>query len=176
MEFARQKTQPRFSRWLEHARTTPWALRRSFPAAALDALRRAIGAAEAGHSGEIAFVIESALPWGYLRRNAPVRHRAVALFSELRVWDTERNNGVMVYVGLADRAVEILADRGAARCVAPEFWQGICSQMRDQFLAGRFEAGAVAAVVQIGALLAQHFPLGPGEARQNELPDRPVVL
>ncbi|HUN92417.1 MAG TPA: TPM domain-containing protein [Burkholderiaceae bacterium] len=166
----------RLQRWATHALTTPMSLRRAFPPATLAELRAAISAAEAGHGGEIRFVIESALPWAHLRRNAPVRHRALELFSRLRVWDTEHNNGVLIYVGLADRAVEILADRGVANRVPEATWDAICSRMRDRFRAGDFEQGAVAAVGEVGALLKQLFPLAPGETRHNELPDRPIVL
>jgi uncharacterized membrane protein len=116
------------------------------------------------------------LPWAYLRRNAPVRHRALALFSELRIWDTEHNNGVLIYVELADRAVEIVADRGISRRVDSEVWHRICHDLKEQCKAGQFEAGAVAAVREVGELLQREFALAPGQARINELPDRPLAL
>ena len=163
-------------RVLRHLLSTPHALRRSLPAAALDRIALSIRQAEAGHQGEIRFAIEHALPWSYLRRNAPPRERALMMFSKLRVWDTEHNNGVLLYVNLADRAVEIVADRGIADKVPRATWQAICHAARDQFRHGQIEAGALAAIAAIGAVLAEHFPLAPGQRRGNELPDRPVVL
>jgi uncharacterized membrane protein len=163
-------------RWLAHAAATPRALRRAFPAAVLDAIGAAVGAAEAGHGGEIRVVIEAVLPWAYLRRNASARQRALDLFASLRVWDTEHNNGVMIYVGLADRAVEIVADRGIAALVAAAAWQSICEALRQDFAAGRYQDGAVAAVRAVGMLLQKNAPLAAGTSRVNEISDRPVVL
>jgi uncharacterized membrane protein len=164
------------ARWFKHASITPGAVRRAFPDAALTRIGAAIAATEATHSGEIRFAVEAAMPWSYLKRDAPVRQRAAMVFSKLRVWDTEHNNGVLIYVELADRGIEIIADRGIARHVPHAQWQAIGQGMRDAFRAGRFEAGVIAAVEQAGALLAQHFPLAAGERNPNELPDKPVVL
>ncbi len=169
-------TKNRLRRWLDHGLMTPVAVRRAFARSTLTAIGRAIGEAEQGHSGEIRFVIEGALPWHLLRGNSPVRHRAIALFSNLRVWDTEHNNGVLVYVELADRAVEVIADRGIARLVPERDWDRICLQLRESFAAGRYESGAIEAVRAVGALLQAHFPLQPGERRVNELPDRPIRM
>jgi len=166
----------RLRRWFAHAATTPLAVRRAFPPRVLVSIGAAIELAEAGHSGEIRFVVEGTLPWAFLRRNAPVRRRALALFSELRVWDTEHNNGVLIYVELADRGVEVVADRGIARRVEAEVWHHICHELKEQCRAGEYEAGAIAAVREVGALLQRAFPLAPGETRTNELPDRPLAL
>jgi len=166
----------RLRRWLAHAATTPLALRSAFPPRVLASIGAAIELAEAGHSGEIRFVVEGSLPWVYLRRNAPVRRRALALFSELRIWDTEHNNGVLIYVELADRGVEIVADRGIARRVDSELWHRICHDLKEQCKLGNYEAGAVGAVREVGALLQREFPLAPGQTRTNELPDRPLIL
>jgi len=166
----------RLGRLLKHMLVTPGSLRRAFPPAALDRITQAIARVEAGHSGEIRFAIEAALPWSYLRRDAPARQRAVMVFSKLRVWDTEHNNGVLLYVELADRSVEIVADRGIAHKVSSAEWEAICRVMREHFRRGASEAGAVAGIETVGAKLAQHFPLAPGLARPNELPDRPVEL
>ncbi|HUD25513.1 MAG TPA: TPM domain-containing protein [Burkholderiaceae bacterium] len=163
-------------RVLRHLASTPHALRGALPAAALERIAQAIRRAEAGHQGEIRFAIEAALPWSYLRRNAGPRERALMMFSKLRVWDTEHNNGVLLYVNLADRAVEIVADRGIAAKVARVTWQAICHAARDRFREGRIEDGALASIEAIGAVLAEHFPLAPGQSRANELSDRPVVL
>jgi uncharacterized membrane protein len=163
-------------RAIRHLASTPHTLRRTLPAAALQRIAQAIHRAEEGHQGEIRFAIEAALPWSYLWRNARPRERALMMFSKLRVWDTEHNNGVLLYVNLADRAVEIVADRGIAGKVPRATWQAICHAARDHFRQSRVEAGATAAIEAIGAVLAEHFPLAPGESRANELPDQPVVL
>jgi uncharacterized membrane protein len=142
----------------------------------LTRIREAIAASEAAHSGEIRFAVEATMPWSYLRRDAPVRERALMIFSKLRVWDTALNNGVLIYIELADHQIEIVADRGIGPRVEPEEWSAIAAAMRDRFRAGEFEAGAIAGVQAVGALLARHFPLADGERNPDELPDQPVVL
>ncbi len=164
------------TRWLKHAWVTPGRLNKTFPAAALERIQAAIAAAETGHSGEIRFAVESALPWSYLRRDAPARQRAVMVFAKLRVWDTEHNNGVLIYVELADRSVEIVADRGIARHVPQAEWEAICAAMRARFRAGEYEAGVIEGVRRIGALLETFFPLTGGQSNPNELTNRPTVL
>lgn len=162
-------------RLLRHAFTTPAALRRAFPPAALQRIQQAIAAAEAATSGEIRFAVESSLPWSYLRRDAPARERALMLFAKLRVWDTEANNGVLIYVELADHGIEIVADRGIARHVTAAEWRAIVDTMRERFRRREFEAGVIAAVAAVGELLARHFPAA-GDENPDELPNRPVVL
>jgi uncharacterized membrane protein len=163
-------------RWLKHLLITPGSLRRAFPPATLERIREAITQTESRHSGEIRFAIEAALPGSYLRRDAPARQRALMVFSKLRVWDTEQNNGVLLYVELADRSVEIVADRGIAQKVGTEEWQQVCEVMRQHFRSGAYEAGAIAGIQAVGAKLEQHFPLAPGAKNPNELADRPVEL
>src|ERR1700690_2143310 len=143
---SKSRMPPWWRRCLAHILTTPLTVRRAFPRTILTAIGAAIETAEAGHTGEIVFVAEGSLPWAFLWRNASVRRRAIALFSELRVWDTERNNGVLVYVGLADRAVEIVADRGMAACVDAQIWHQMCQELRDHCRQGQYETGAVQAV------------------------------
>jgi uncharacterized membrane protein len=166
----------RLTRLLRHWFITPRAVGKAFSPASLQAIQDAIAATETQHSGEIRFAVEAALPWSYLKRNAPVRQRAVMVFSKLRVWDTEHNNGVLIYVELADHGVEIVADRGIARHVQRAQWEAVCQRMREHFRKGEFEAGVVAAVQEVGALLTQHFPLADGEANPNELSNKPVIL
>jgi uncharacterized membrane protein len=166
----------RIGRLLKHLLVTPGSLHRAFPRQALERIGQAITDAEAHHSGEIRFALEAALPWSYLRRDAPARQRALMVFSKLRVWDTEHNNGVLLYVELADRSVEIVADRGIAHKVGVAEWETICQTMREHFRKGAYEAGALAGIRAIGARLQQHFPLAPGTGRPNELPDKPVEL
>jgi len=149
-----------------------------FPASTLDAIEQAIGRAEQTHAGEIRFAIETALtPWHVLSEVAP-RARALEVFAQLRVWDTECNNGVLIYVQLADRTVEIVADRGFAGRVSAAEWEAVCRLMEEHFRAGRFKAGSIAGVEAIGALLARHFPADAARAgaSHNQLPDRPTLL
>jgi uncharacterized membrane protein len=163
-------------RWLRHWFTTPHAVRKAFSEDALGRIQQAIADSERNHSGEIRFAVEASLPWSYLKRDAPARQRAAMVFSKLRVWDTEQNNGVLIYVELADRSIEVIADRGIARRVPRAEWDAICAAMRDQLRAGRFEQGAIEAVRSVGELLDRHFPLAEGERNPNELSNRPAVL
>ena len=160
-------------RFWRHAVMSPMRARRSFPPTTLDRVQKAIAAAEAQHRGEIRFVVEAELRTTQLWRELTPRERAREVFATLGVWNTEENNGVLVYVLLADRSVEIVADRGIAAVAAGE-WQEICRMMEAHFAAGRFEEGAVAGVQAVSALLASHYPAGGG--RRNELDDRPVVM
>jgi len=164
------------TRTLRHLFTTPGAVRRAFPEDALVRIRAAIAASEATHSGEVRFAVEAALPWSYLRRDAPARERAQMIFSKLRVWDTAANNGVLIYVELADHQIEIVADRGIGAQVTAQEWTGIAAAMRERFRSGAFEAGVTEGVAAVGALLARHYPLAEGERNPNELPDQPAVL
>ena len=147
---------------------------RVIPPSAIDAISRAIGASEKRHDGEIRFCIEAGLPWSYLKRNAPARERALMLFSKLRVWDTEHNTGVLVYVLLADKSIEIVADRGIAHKLPQARWSAICAALGARFHAAEGGAGVLLAIEHISAELAAHFP--PQARNHNELPDAPVVL
>lgn len=164
------------SRWIGHWFITPRRVHHVLPPESLDRIRAAIAQTETRHAGEIRFAVEASLPWSYLRRNAPARQRATMVFSKLRVWDTEANNGVLLYLGLADHAIEIVADRGIARHVARHEWEAICNIVREHFRRKEFEAGVIAGVEAIGQLLARHFPLAPGQTNPNELSDKPAVL
>lgn len=154
--------------------TPPWVVGRRFPAATLQTIEAAVAASEATHAGELRFAVEAALAPGPLLRGQSARERAVEVFSGLRVWDTEGNSGVLIYLLLADREVEIVADRGISARVPQAEWEAICRRMEERFRQGDFEAGALAAINEVSALLAAHFP---APARNpNELPDRPEVL
>ena len=157
-------------RWLDHTDA-----RRALGDAALERLAQRVAASEGLHSGEIRVCVEASLPLAALWRDVDARSRAVALFGELRVWDTEDNNGVLIYLLLAERAIEIVADRGVAQRVPQALWDGLVAGMRDAFTSGRFEDGLAQAIAAVGAQLVQHFPLAPGQANPNELPDRPDV-
>ncbi len=165
-------------RLIRHVAATHWRTRMLFPKAALDAIEQAIGRVELAHRGEIRFAIETALSPLHILNNLAPRSRALEVFAHLRVWDTEHNNGVLIYVQMADRDVEIVADRGFEGRVSLPQWEAVCRLMEEHFRAGRFEAGSIAGVDAIGNLLARHFPAAPaltGPAH-NQLPDRPTLL
>ena len=143
---------------------------------AVERLHARVQASELKHSGEVRVCVEAGLPLAYLRRNTTARERAVALFGELRVWDTEANNGVLIYLLFAEHKIEIVADRGLNRLVSAEQWQELLAGMAAAFKAGEFEAGLMQAIDIVDALLAQHFPLREGEVNPNELPDAPLVI
>lgn len=148
-------------------------LRRALPTDALARIEARVAASESRHSGEIRVSVEAGLPLSYLWRGLSARARAVTLFGKLRVWDTEHNNGVLIYLLLADRAIEIVADRGLNQHLSPAQWQDVIAPMRQAFRQGRFEAGLLQAVDALDALLARHFALAPGQANPDELPNRP---
>ena len=157
-----------------HFFTDHLSARRRFSANALKRIEDAVAAGERLHEGQVRFVVEASLPLAQVFRGLEPRARAMQLFGQLGVWDTEHNNGVLIYVLLADRDVEIVADRGINRRVSQDAWDAICRAMERSFSEGRFEDGAVEGVNAICELLSQHFPrTAPGP---NELPDAPVVL
>ena len=147
---------------------------RAFPAHALAAIDRAIKESEGSHRGEIRFAVEGALHVDPLLRGQTARERAIDVFSRLRIWDTEHNNGVLIYLLLADRDVEIVADRGIHRKVGEKEWEGICRKMEAAFRRGEYEGGVIDGIREVTRLLAEHFPPIGGD--RNELPDKPVVL
>ena len=165
-------------RLIRHAAATHWRTRMLFPGATLDAIEQAIARVESAHSGEIRFAIETALTPLHILNGAAPRARALEVFAHLRVWDTEHNNGVLIYVQLADRDVEIVADRGFEGRVGPAEWGAVCRLMEEHFRAGRFKEGSIAGVDAIGDLLARHFPpnLETPARSHNQLPDRPTLL
>jgi len=165
----------RLARIGRHRWTDEADVRRALPADLLDRLTRRVSASERRHTGEIRLCVEAGLPLSYLWRDAPARERAIMLFGKLRVWDTEHNNGVLIYLLLAEHAIEIVADRGLARHVDAAQWQRIAATMSAAFQAGQFEAGLNQAIDAVDALLVQHFALAPDEANPNELPDAPYL-
>ena len=165
----------RLLRLLKHRRVDETDAKRLLGDGALDRITARVAASELHHSGEIRVCVEAGLPLSYLKRDAPVRERAVMMFGKLRVWDTEHNNGVLIYLLLAEHAIEIVADRGLARHVDATEWQRITSTMSAAFQAGQFEAGLNRAIDAVDVLLAKHFALAPGEANPNELPDAPYL-
>ena len=164
----------RMLRLLKHRWHDEGDARRALDDAALKRLETRVRQSEAVHSGEIRLVVEPGLPWSYLWKGLSARDRAVTLFGKLRVWDTEHTTGVLIYLLLADRAIEIVADRGVARAVPPLHWSEVVRGMGAAFRAGRFEEGLAEAIAAVDRVLREHWPLAPGASNPNELPDRPL--
>ena len=163
-----------FRRIARHLFTLHGAVARALPPAAMNAIEHAIAKGELQHRGEIRFAAEAALEGAALLAGQTARERAVEVFSLLRVWDTEENNGVLIYLLLADREFEIVADRGVDANVSSAEWEQICRRMESHFSGGDFEQGIVAGVAEVSRLLARYYPPRPGD--RNELPDKPVIL
>lgn len=161
-------------RWLRHL--FDWSpAKRHFPPATLDLIQQTIAEGERGHLGEICFAVEGRLTLTEVLRGRTARQRAEEVFAHLRVWDTTDNTGVLVYLLLADHAIEIVADRGIAARVDQAEWSAVCAQMRQQFLLENYQLGATAGITAIGAILAREFPADQSR-NPNERPDRPTVL
>jgi uncharacterized membrane protein len=165
-----------WSRWFRHTFATRRAMQRAFPPASLGQIEAAVGASERLHSGEIRVAIEGALEPGELWRGRTPRERALEVFAALGVWDTEANNGVLIYVLLADRDVEIVADRGFNDRVAAADWAAVCEDMQRELRAGHCARGIVSGVESVGRIIGAHFPQRPGQRDEDELPDRPALL
>lgn len=155
-----------------HLFTTGWGLRRAFDAATLQAIEQAIADTERGHGGEIRFAVEASRGPIDLMRGVTPRQHAVHAFARLGMWDTEANNGVLVYVSWADRDVEIVADRGFNGRVTDEEWAQVCRRMEQAFARGAAREAVVEGIRAVGALIARHFPA----VDRDELPNRPVLL
>jgi uncharacterized membrane protein len=161
-------------RSLRHLFATRWGTRRRFPEATLAAIEVAVREVEARHSGEIRFAVETSLDLPELWHGVGARERALQVFGHLGVWDTDGNNGVLIFVLVADHDVEIVADRAISQRTSQAEWDAITRQIEDEFRAGRFEQGSVAGVRAVGELLARHFPAH--GADRNEQPNQPVLL
>lgn len=166
--------QSKLGRFFRHLLSGPWRVKQFFPAAAMLRIEAEIRQNETAHTGEIRFAVEAALhPFELLAGKTP-RQRAIELFAAMDVWDTEANNGVLIYLLLADHDVEIVADRGIDRKVGKEGWEAICHEMEIAFRQGDFEAGTLKGIRQIGTVLQEYFPAE--GANNNELPDAPLVI
>jgi uncharacterized membrane protein len=157
-------------RWLDERDT-----RRALGTAVVHRLQQRVAASERQHTGEIRVYVEAGLPLSYLWRGLSARDRALTMFGKLRVWDTAHNNGVLIYLLLADHAIEVVADRGLNAYVSRAQWEAIVGRLREAFRARRHEEGLNAAIDAVDALLRQHFPRAPGQAKANELPDEPIL-
>ena len=164
----------RFKRALRHLFSTRNEAERAFPPATLEAIAEAITAGEQTHRGEVRLVVEKSLPLSAAWSGVTNRQRAISLFADYGIWDTEDNCGVLIYVNLADRKVDIVADRGIDRKIDEATWQAVCATMTHGFAKGDFHTATLAAIAQVNDLLRRHFPAdGSGV---NELPDRPLML
>jgi len=163
----------RLLRILKHRARDDTDTRRAINPDVVRRLQQRVQASERQHSGEIRVCVEAGLPLSYLWRGLSARDRAVTMFGKLRVWDTAHNNGVLIYLLLAEHAIEIVADRGLNAHVSAAQWAAIVATMREAFRARRHEQGLNAAIDAVDALLRQHFALAPGHANPNELPDEP---
>jgi uncharacterized membrane protein len=164
----------KLGRFLKHVLTPAWFARRAFPRSALTRIGEAIRSSEEKHDGELRFVIEGPFSPRDLFRRRPALARAKDLFARLRVWDTEHNSGVLIYVQLVDRRIEIVADRGINAKVEQAEWESVCRAMEASFRTKVYAEGALAAIGSVTRILARHFP--PRATNPNELPDIPVVL
>jgi uncharacterized membrane protein len=163
-----------FRRIARHLLVIPGSVSRAFPASAMEAIEQAIARSEREHSGEIRFAVEPALDTGALLAGEPARERALEVFSHLRLWDTDERNGVLIYLLLADRDIEIVADRGVCAKVVPSEWEAICRTMEAELRRGRYSEAVVSGIGAASRLLTRHFPRR--AADRNELPDRPSVV
>ena len=161
-------------RWWRHLATDDARIQRLFGRDGLGRIERAVAEGERTHRGQVRFAVEAALPLRRVLQGLTPRERALEVFALSRTWDTEENSGVLVYVLIADRDVEIVADRGIHRRVGDSTWQQVCRTMEAAFRDGKFVEGAEAGMREISRILAQHFP-ATGEG-PNELPDKPLVL
>ena len=162
------------ARIVRHLFTTEGTLKRAFGEADLAAIEKVTAASELRHNGEIRFAVEAALDTAALLRGESARERAIEVFAHLHVWDTEQNNGVLIYLLLADRDVEIVADRGIHLKAGAATWETICRTMEQAFVQGRYREGVIAGIEAVSEQLALHFPVS-GE-RVNELPDDPLLI
>ena len=163
------------NRFFRHLATDHGSVSRKFPKAVLAHIQAAIAAGEKRHRAQLRFAVEPALPLLRVLHGVAPRERALEVFSLLRVWDTEENCGVLVYLLLADRGVEIVADRGIHGRVGSAVWEAACRKMEAAFRAGRFDEGVESGIAEINALLESHYPRD-GAAGANELSDEPIVL
>jgi uncharacterized membrane protein len=163
------------ARWLHHLWIGPMHVRAAFPDGAYARIERTIADGERRHRAELRFAVESSLATGQLWRAMHARERALEVFSRFRIWDTEEDNGVLVYLLWADRAVEIVADRGARRTIDAAVWERACAQLADGCRGGQPIEGAVACLATLNDALALAYPAD-GRANPDELPNTPIVL
>ena len=161
-------------RIVRHLLATDGQVKKAFPLSTLNRIEQAIRASETAHVGEIRFAVEGSLDGSPLFKGQSARERAIDLFSQLRVWDTQHNTGVLIYLLLADRDVEIVADRGIDAVVGSQAWGEMCRQMEAAFRQSNFESGVMSGVQAVTQHLVKHFPAD--HPNEDELPDKPVLM
>ena len=167
----------RCRRLLRHLWLDTHSVRRLLPKHSLDRLADQVWQSEARHRGELRICVEASLPPLAVWRGLSAHQRAIDLFGQLRVWDTEHNNGVLIYLLVADRRIEILTDRGLTQLIPEATWQATVAHLGTLLQQGQFEPGLTDAIAQVGQVLAAHYPMPPGQGRKaNELPDAVVVI
>lgn len=164
----------KLKRFVKHTFTDKWSVKRALPATSLSAIEAAIKRAESGHNGQICFAVEASLDTPLIARGVSARERSIDVFAMQRVWDTQLNNGLLIYLLLADRDVEIVADRGIADKVPQSQWEAICRDMEKCFRENKFEQGVITGIEAVAQLLRAHFPHSRGNA--NEISDKPIIL
>ena len=167
----------RFCRLLRH-RWTEGKVSQAFPSDVLQRLEKQVAASESLHTGQVRLCVEGGLPYSYIWRDAPARERAIALFGKLRVWDTEHNNGVLIYLLMADHAIEIIADRGLHKLVPSQEWESVMQEMQQQFRQESYAQGLETALQRVTGILMTHYPSSTAknaEGLDSNLPDAPVV-
>jgi uncharacterized membrane protein len=161
-------------RFLRNIGTTPWHYRKAFPPKLINEFEARIKESEQIHRGEIVLAIEPWLGLGRLIRNDSLRRRAVEVFSHLHVWDTEENNGVLIFVALADREAELVPDRALVRCRPVEFWTSLAKEVSAKLAEGRYTEAIDCAITKITEVLVEVFPSG--GPHPNQLPDKPFTV
>ncbi len=164
----------KLKRLLKHWSCGHRSLHKAFPVSSLKKIEQAVADSEKKHSGQIRFAVEHALGLKPLFHDQSARQRALEIFARLHIWDTEHNNGVLIYLLLADRSLEIIADRGIDKLVTTEGWRDICRQTENMFRQGKFEEGVLHAIEMVSKKLVLHFP--DSKTQANEIPDHPVIL
>lgn len=163
-----------YKRIMKHLLTSDIALRSKFSLSVMKSIENCIKESEKLHCGEIRFAVENTLDFFPLLKNVTARERAIQVFSDMRIWDTEHNNGVLIYLLVADRDVEIIADRGIDKNVPADEWERICKNMEANFKKGSFEQGVISGISEITRHLSKHFPFNKND--RDELPNKPILL
>lgn len=163
-----------WQRYFKHMKFGQWHTKRAFPNALLNTIEQMINTGETQHGGELRFVVEGSLNFAALREQQTPQQRALEVFSFMRIWDTQERNGVLIYLLLADQAVEILADRGVDAHVGAEGWSAICQQMESYLRTADYKNGVIVGIEAVNHLLSTYYPRS--QAQVNELPNTPVIL
>lgn len=163
-----------FRRILKNILFPTWKIRKFFPKKSIENIELVIKDSEKRHNGEVVFVVEAKLPLFLVLKNISPRERAIELFSRFRVWDTEHNSGVLIYLLLSEKQIEIVADRGITKKIPQIEWDAILERMRNHFQKGLFEKGVILGIAEITDLLATHFPSS--KDKPNELSDKPIII